>query len=319
MSGADIATLKLRYRIPTAWLDLGLPGEPSNNCRSPFRPDNHPSFSVFADDTRWSDFATGERGDVIDFVAKARSFDTSEAVRFVQDRIGVSRNASKDRRPWPQLRLSTADELLALQNQRGFSAAALRDAQHRGFLHFGAVWGFGFWAITDRRRALIELRRISGECWPAFGRIPTRKAHCIGRGKNWPVGLEETEAFPIIALCEGAPDFLALLSIAHAEGKANTVAPAAVLGGGITKLAPDALHHFRGKHVRIFPHADAVGHKPVVAWARQIADAGAAKLDAFDLTGLVRQDGQPGKDLADLCVIDSECIERHPKFREVLP
>ena len=41
--------------------------------------DRSPSFSVSEDGQRWCDFATGERGDVIDFLAKVRGISSAEA------------------------------------------------------------------------------------------------------------------------------------------------------------------------------------------------------------------------------------------------
>ena len=318
----EISELKATYTIAQAWSDLALPGRSEKVCSSPFREDVHPSFSVFADGRRWRDFATGETGDVVDFVAKAKSCDSSAALRFIRAQTGckslTKTPGTKDWR-WPALRRGTSAAVATLAGQRGFSIAALRDAEDREFLHFGKQWGRTFWGVTDSRRTLLELRRIGGEPWPAFGRLPARKAHCFGTGKNWPIGTLESVHFPKVALCEGAPDFLALISIAEAEEKKNLVAPLAMLGGGIGQIASDALPYFRGKHVRIFPHVDRTGLSTLAIWARQIANAGATKVDAFDLGGLVRDDRKRGKDVADLCRIDPECFERYPKFREVLP
>ena len=128
-----------------------------------------------------------------------------------------------------------------------------------------------------------------------------------------------TVHFPKIAFCEGAPDFLAALSLATAEGKTETVAPAGMLGAATRGIATDALRYFRGKHVRLFPHRDSAGWQALRPWAQQIRDAGAAKVDAFDFSRLVCDDGQPGKDLADVCRIDPDCFEKEAKFWELLP
>jgi hypothetical protein len=323
MNIRSIATLKSAYRIPAAWRDLGLDGSPGKICSSPFRTDDNPSFGLFADNTRWHDFGTGETGDVIDFVAKARGCDAAAAMRFIEERLGLAHEfRTGDRQhsaKWPALRRGTASELASLNKQRGFAFAAMHDAESRGLLHFGTQWSCGFWAITDSRRAIIELRRITGESWRAYGRLPERKAHCLGTGKNWPVGIIESEPFSKIAFCEGAPDLIAALSLACAEGKTETIAPTAMLGAATGKIAAEALRYFKGKHVRLFPHVDTAGWKALRRWAQQIRDAGVAKLDAFDLSKLVRDDGQPGKDLADVCRIDHDCFERHPKFWELLP
>jgi hypothetical protein len=278
---------------------------------------------VFDEGSRWRDFATGEGGDVLDFIVKARRCDTVAALRFVQERLGIVLQCRTTERQhsakWPELRRGTASELASLNKQRGFSLAAMHDAEARGFLHFGTQWNYGFWAITDSRRRLIELRRSTGELWGAYGRLPERKAHCIGVGKDWPIGIIESEPFQKIVFCEGAPDFVGALNVAHAEGKTEYIAPVAMLGAGTGRIATGALSYFRGKHVRLFPHVDQAGWKALSLWARQIKHAGAATVDAFDLSGLLRDDGKPGKDLADVCRIDQDCFEAQRKFWELLP
>src|SRR5437660_6987360 len=64
----EIAQAKQRLTIPDLWHTLKLPGEPKRSCKSPFRDDKHPSFSVSADGLLFNDFGTGEAGDAIDFL-----------------------------------------------------------------------------------------------------------------------------------------------------------------------------------------------------------------------------------------------------------
>ncbi len=102
----DIAELKSRYSITRAWADLGLRSQPGKCVPSPFREDRSPSFSVFEDGTRWKDFATGDGGDVVDFVKLALNASTAEAIRWVKDRLGVARPAcppEATRKPGPKL------------------------------------------------------------------------------------------------------------------------------------------------------------------------------------------------------------------------
>ena len=70
-----------QFRLPELWRRLGLAGEPTRSCRSPFREDRHPSFSVFDGGLRWKDHGTGEGGDTVDFIAKAKGCTKSEAAR----------------------------------------------------------------------------------------------------------------------------------------------------------------------------------------------------------------------------------------------
>jgi hypothetical protein len=81
----DFDYLKEVYRIHDAWEDLGLPGEPLESCRSPFRDDLNPSFSVFDAGRKWRDFSTEEQGDVFDFVQKATGFDTFGILLWIKE------------------------------------------------------------------------------------------------------------------------------------------------------------------------------------------------------------------------------------------
>jgi hypothetical protein len=67
--------------------------------------------------------------------------------------------------------------------------------------------------------------------------------------------------------------------------------------------------------VRLFPHVDAAGRTAAREWARVLMEAGAARVDAFDLSGLECRDGSPGKDVCDLLNIAPECRGRCPKFQ----
>ena len=81
MDDSTIEAAKDRLRIPLVWRLCGFEGKPSLCCRSPFREDRNPSFSVYDDGLRWKDFASGEAGDAIDFLGKARGIENREAVR----------------------------------------------------------------------------------------------------------------------------------------------------------------------------------------------------------------------------------------------
>ena len=320
----ELADLKRRYLIADAWRDLGLPGQPGKCVSSPFRPDHSPSFSVFAEGMKAKDFATGESFDVFDLVAKARGCNTAEAIAFVRERLGVARELRKPEpaRPslkLPPLRAGTEAELRQLAERRGFAIEALSLAHARGFLFFCELWGEPAWCITDQRRQLHEFRRVNGEKWAAYGRLPARKCHCIGHGKDWPIGTLESAAFGKVAWVEGAPDFLAALHFLRAEGKTESVAPVGILGASNRALSPEALAKFKGKVLVLYPHADFAGREAARSWARQLKHAGAARVTAFDLSGLVKADGTVGKDLADVALMNAETFESERKFWEVMP
>ena len=327
MPPIELSEMKRRYSIAHAWADLGLRGQPGKCVCSPLRKDNSPSFSVWADGMKAKDFATGESFDVFDFVAQARGCSLAAAIAFVRERLGVARELrrpepARPTRPAPKLpplRAGTDAEVRELADRRGFATEALRLAESLGLLWFCNLWGHSAWCITDQRRQLHEFRRVDCLPWPAYGRLPARKCHCLGHGKDWPIGTMESAPFAKVAWVEGAPDLLASIHFLRAEKKSNTVAPVAILGASNRALAPEALAHFKGKAVCLYPHSDAAGCEAARSWARQLKAAGAARVTAFDLSGLVKVDDTAGKDLADLALINAESFESERKFWEVMP
>ncbi len=84
LSPITIAEAKARLSIFTLWRIQNLNGNPPAKdgvYRSPFREDGNPSFSIFANGTRFKDHATGESGDAITFYAMARGIENREAVK----------------------------------------------------------------------------------------------------------------------------------------------------------------------------------------------------------------------------------------------
>lgn len=337
-----IEQIKGALTIADVWHALALPGAPAKCCRCPWREDRRPSFSVFSESRRWHDHASGEGGDVLDFVKQAAQLTTAEAVRWCAAQAGLrtdegapiqprvrppaARRPMPERKPepWPTLHTGTAEERHALAVLRGFSIGGIELAAARGLLHFGSydapcAWrqhwtGAAFWAVTDSSRRLVELRRMDGAHWPEKDGTAHRKAHTIGHGKDHPVGIAEAAQFPIVAVCEGAPDLVACHDLALQLCASDRVGVCAVLGAGVNRLAADCLHHFRGKHVRLFPHCDEHGMRALRQWARQIQEAGAALVDAFDLEGFTTRQGTRGKDLADLINLHPDCLRANPQL-----
>ena len=337
-----IEQIKGALTVAQAWHALALPGAPAKCCRTPWREDRRPSFSVFDESRRWHDHSTGQGGDVVDFVKEAAQLTTTEAVRWCAAHAGLRTDGSAaplprkrviERRrqmperkpePWPTLRAGTLEEKKALATLRGFSIGGIELAESRGLLHFGVydapcAWrqhwtDTAFWAVTDTARRLVELRRMDGAHWPEKDGTAHRKAHTIGHGKDHPVGITESAQFPIVAVCEGAPDFVACHDLALQLCTAERVGVCAVLGAGVNRLALECLHHLQGKHVRLYPHCDEHGLRALRQWAQQIKEAGAAVVDAFDLDGITTRQGTQGKDLADLLNIHPDCLRANPQL-----
>jgi hypothetical protein len=325
----SIEEIKAQLDIPTVWRLLALPGEPGKSVPSPLREDRKPSFSVFDVGRRFRDHARGDAGTVIDFICLVLNCTVPEAIKWARDVLssGVSSAVAapafrarsggvrEKGRPMPRLRLSRTGELETLAALRGFTVETLKAAEECGLLRFAEWAGRVAWCVCDPGGRIAEGRRLDGKLWEAYKTLPARKCHAWGGGKDWPVNLEAAALCEKMLLVEGAPDLLAALEVVRREGVAGSVGVVGILGAGNTRLDPAALSFFRGKAVRLFPHADEAGRKAAKEWARLLLDAGAARVDAFDLSGLMRADGEPGKDLCDVLNIAPGCRAEKVKFQ----
>lgn len=214
----------------------------------------------------------------------------------------------------PRMRKARSDELAKLASLRGYALDTLKCAEACGLLAFANIWGRVAWMVCDPCGRIAEGRRLDGLPWEAYGSMPARKCHAWGGQKNWPVNLEAAAQFPKLAFVEGGPDTLAAFEIVRREGAVDSVGVVGMLGASNTRLDVRALPFFQGKQVRLFPHADEAGQRAAREWSRMLWDAGAAHVDAFDLSGIVRRDGLVGKDLCDLLNISPDCLTGNSKF-----
>ena len=286
----DLHALKEGLRIFEVWQRLGLPGAPAKMCRSPFRPDRTPSFSIHHEGRRWKDFGTGEGGDVIDFIAHACQIDPDEAIRRFLAMAGVAQNvtpsearrfpfspgkraekrdstgvilgphSAPENRPsdpltLPALHTPTEAELQAVADSRGLDVEAIALAHSLRTLVFGTVCGAPCWILTDDARRIAEARRIDRQPFAAIGSLGTRKAHTLrGSSKAWPLGLALLQRLPRIRalmLVEGGPDYLAALHFCL-TAKVYDVLPIAMLGRSVGgRLDPAALALLKERQPRI--------------------------------------------------------------------
>lgn len=323
MKALTLEDAKARLRIPELWARYQLPGTPARSCRCPWREDKKPSFSVDADGLLWHDFATGEGGDAIDFLARLCQLDSKVACRTFLELAGgavtapatftfpkPTAPAPRAKPALPELAIGTAAELAALATLRGIGLEGLQWASERGVLRFTTSQRHGLraWVVTDGERVNAQARRLDGHGWE---HLDGAKAWTLpGSWASWPLGLREAQDFPAIALCEGSPDFLAAHYLAlweqasHYTKRDVQCAPVAMLGAS-QYIPPDALPLFAGKRVRIFCHTDEAGQRAARQWAKQLATVGVSA-DAFDFSGLARADGKPAKDLNDCLLLKVE-------------
>jgi len=311
--------IKERITIPILAEKLFPGWEPGKKCKSPFRDERDPSFSVFANDRAWNDFATGRGGDVFHFYQEATGCDRRQAFKDLLEMAGgkdiavtpiarVSRPAEKKEQMHPPLRVPTLEELIAISRLRNISEDGLRLAVERGFLWTSTSTKYRqeAWIVTDQTRKCYHARRMDGKKWE---HINSKSWTIPGGAKSWPIGIEEAQSFPAIALCEGEGDFLAAFDQASRAGVQNEVAPVCMAGAS-SKIPEEALPLFKNKQVRIFVHDDAAGVDAFLQWEEQLMPF-ALFVDGFDFYGLTDHQGSPITDLNDLARIDSVCLEQN--------
>jgi len=318
----DVTALKEKCPLPDLLHRIGLGRFAKSSCPSPFRSDSKPSWGIFQRDGHWyfKDFATDECGDEIGVLARHLKLDEREDFRSIIERYREIASqdstaptslpdyakpvqASETEADKPNSSLfspGTTEQLTALSASRGISMEGLQWAQDRGVLVFGLWYGGEVYGLKDSSGRVMEIRRLDGSMFQAIGGLAERKSHAIkGSQKRWPVGIQEAPQCPMIALVEGIPDFLAAHQVVIEEGRQGVVAPVGMLCATVS-IAEQALPLFKGKHVRLFPHADEAGVKAAKKWSDQLKAAGVAKVDFFDFARVKTAPEERVKDLCDL-------------------
>ena len=147
---STLADAKARLNIHALWRHFRFDGEPKASCHSPFRKEQHPSFSVNPNGTLWNDFATGEAGDAVDFFQRASGLSKKEAcLKFIElagGRITPALRAARpqrvDTKPkpvFPDFSTGTTADFQQLASLRNIGRDGLDFASERGLLWFATL------------------------------------------------------------------------------------------------------------------------------------------------------------------------------------
>ena len=288
--------------VTALWDYFSLPGRPGKSCKSPFREDRKPSFSIFANGQAFKDHATGEAGGLVEFVQLATGLDNSEACRYLielantgsADAPTTQRRPARESKPCPftlpQIDSGSITELDALARSRGLPLfAGIQILADRGNFAFYNHSEGRAWLVYDRAGRVAQGRLLSGQ-WQAGMKAKTLP----GSRASWPVGAStikpETE---LIYFCEGGPDLIAAATAVFVAAPEQLTRSAFVaMLGASQAIAEGALHLFTGKQIRIFAHADVAGAIAQNKWAEQLIDIEPVTLSAW-------QSDTPGEDLND--------------------
>ena len=119
-----------------------------------------------------------------------------------------------------------------------------------------------------------------------------------GSQTDWPLGILEAKECEYVALAQGMSEFLTLHQYVVQEKAQDRVAPVGMLPGAHL-ISPEALSHFKGKHVRIYPSLDKAVIKASESWPGQLHKAGARKVEIFNFPAFRSFEGNWAKNLVE--------------------
>mgnify|MGYP002784254696 CR=1 FL=1 len=236
------------------------------HCRSPFREDKHPSFSINIESGFWIDFGTNEGGNVVQFYARKQNISTKAAYKELKRDYGIDtlnglhtdrqnfddkRTNRKTAPPIPFDRIQRSIE--RLQRGSGYYPNFMRERFRRRKISLEICQQLSI-GITDDDYTLFAYKfDDEGNC------THYKKVRHQDGAKNLYAFNSASGFFPIslidrptLVLCEGESDALCLIS-------QGIDAVTATAGAGTFKREWAAL--FTGKNVIILYDNDAAGSK----------------------------------------------------------
>jgi hypothetical protein len=321
-----ITRAKIALPLPDLWRKLGWQGEPKKSCRRPYAPeDTRDSASVFqkaSGEWCFHDFKAGETCDEIGLLAQVESLSNGDACRRFLALAGIKGDTphtpapaatskpspppdvKPERKPFiGTLRELGREECEAIAASRGLLLDAVMLAACEGLLWHGERLGCASWVLTDSERWNAQFRRFDTSPYVLSDGREVKTLGVKGGWAAWPLGMPAliSGSYRRAVIVEGLPDALAAFQVLLETGCAASCAVLCITGAGL-RIPLDCLPFFAGVNVRIFCDADESGRRAALRWEGQLREAGAA-CDAFDLSGLIRADGKPVKDLNDCCLM----------------
>ena len=270
-----------KITIADAWQLLGLEGDAKKSCRSPFREDRNASLSIHSDGKAWTDHATGEGGDVIEFIRFGIGGDHRDVRQWLADRIGTQKPAKQPQSSkaikWPaELVPGTTATWKAFALLRGITYPATWSMVQGGILRFCKIDGVKCYVITDNSGIAAEIRRMDGKPFTDKKQYPL-----IGVKKAWMPGLELLKQATIetsVLITEGATDLMAAIDLYSRYRRCDdgrySWQPVAMLGAGCKNIHPQAEALLKGRHIRLVPDADPAGDKMADHWTKALREIG---------------------------------------------
>jgi hypothetical protein len=307
------------------------PRRSGESCKAPYREDKKESFSIVPgfDGRLCRDFSEGKTMNQIGFVARAFQIPPKpdacqKLIEMHQARCGgagappppppARPEETRRERGSPKLPFlaeGAPGERIALAKLRHVCVEAVDCLVERGMVRFCNHLGHRCWVMTDSRRRAAQPRRLDGQLWFEKSKVISFP----GSQGDWPCGIHDASRRQRIVIVEGGPDALAAMHFALAQGCEDSVGIVALLGAAV-RIPDECIPFFGELHVRIFIHDDGEkesGMQAARAWAEQIRGT-AGRVDGLTFDDLLQSDGEPVRDLNDLCSVDPVSYEARRDF-----
>jgi len=280
------AEARERFTIDHVWLMCGITGEPKRSCRSPFREERTPSFTIYEDGRKWKDHGGDCGGDVIEFVKVATGKDYPEVREWFREALGkplpLPQTVTKASGRPPGIKLpadlikGTTPTWEAFARNRGILSHTVFVMVESSLLRFSSIDGVKCFVVMDATKRAAEIRRIDRK---TFGKS---KAYPLpGVDKTWLPGAEllrTAKPGTSVLLAEGATDFLTAVNLyvrfRREVTRNQSWVVVTLLGAGCKSLDPECAKLIAGRHVRIVPDADDAGDKMLAHWKPMLLGLG---------------------------------------------
>lgn len=297
---------------------------------SPFRKDEHPSFSIYGGGRFFKDLATGDKGNVITFLARLKNISTKEAYKILVSEFdngslkGFERarnsyaylevqNSPQGQNTTPKETINAPEKFLwvdelaeTISKHYSLSVEALKYAFDVGCFGFGHARQTGnVWFVGDNRRLAFQIRRMDGGMWK-FAKGESKAWTLKHSDCSYPIGLENAKNKEMLFLCEGSTDFLACFHFAHKAKLLEKIAPLAMLGAK-QRIGLDYLREFQNKDVVLIPDNDIAGELASSTWGHQLARF-AKSIRVLHIPKFKMASGAFTKDLCDLLKVEDALI-----------
>ena len=213
-----------------------------------------------------------------------------------------------------KIRPAASAEIQKLSLITKVSQRALQEAHARGLLFFTKANRTPVYVVGDVTNTILGACRLDGKDFKGQAKGCKTMLFFDNVVPGWPVGIVEASDYPVIALVEGVPDFLAAFQICELEGMLDRVAPVTI-HSTYPPIYFEALPRFRGKRVIIFARADSDGPKAAAMWAMQLQPY-AASVQVIDFSDF----SQPGnKSLHEMKDAHAANYKLNPEEWRLLP